>query len=61
MMMEFLRRYVAILWRVFIFAFMSTALVAPVFMVFAEGFTPWLLLASVFTLLAFCVGNGGKV
>lgn len=52
--MEFLKRYLMILMRVFIFAVMSTALVAPVFMVFMKGFTPWVLTLSVCSLLVVC-------
>lgn len=51
---EFLRRYLMILGRVFVFAVMSTALVAPVFMVFMNGYTPWVLILSVCSLLVVC-------
>lgn len=57
MLMEFLRRYLMILGRVFVFAVMSTALVAPVFMVFAGNTSPWFLTLSVCTLLAVCVSS----
>lgn len=57
MFVEFLRRYLIILGRVFVFAVMSTALVAPVFMVFAGNTSPWFLTLSVCTLLAVCVSS----
>lgn len=55
MAVEFLRRYLMILWRVFVFSLMSTALIAPVFMVFAGSASPWVLSLSVCTLLAVSV------
>lgn len=54
MFMEFLRRYLTVLGRAFAFVTISTALVAPVFMVFGSGASPWLLSLSVCTLLAVC-------
>ena len=52
---EFLRRYLMILGRVFVFSLMSTALVAPVFMVFVSNASPWVLAISVCALLVVCV------